>query len=268
MARTSPKNAEAGATNGRQSESGTSYRAPAVTRALAIIELLVDAPEPQKLSTIARQLGAPKSSCFTILSTLEAAGFVRQDEDDDTWALTLRLYYLGLRTAEAVDAVPIAQPLIERLRDQTGLTAHLGLLEAHAVRYALKFDAPNLVRFETVPGTRASLHMTAVARAVLAFLPEEDRDTMLRGHRFEGGTSRAFRSRRSFEKELERVRERGYAVEDQEEATGVRCLAAPVVTRDGRSIGAVGVMGLVSELDPPRVAKQVISTANALAAQL
>jgi DNA-binding IclR family transcriptional regulator len=250
-------------------EAAPSYRAPAVTRAMAVIELLVDSPEPQKLSTIARELEMPKSSCFTILSTLEAAGYVRQGEDNDAWALTLRLYYLGMKTAQAADIVPVAQPLLERLRDETGLTSNLALLDARSISYAIKVDAPSFVRFETTPGRRASLHLTAVARAVLAHLPTEVRNGMLRGYRFEGGTSHAFRSRREFDAELERVRKRGFAVEDQEEMLGVRCLAAPLMATDERCIGAVGVVGLAAEVsDPDAIATEVIATARRLSDEL
>jgi DNA-binding IclR family transcriptional regulator len=253
-----------------KSNGAPSYRAPAVARALALIEFLADSPEPQKLSTIARELGAPKSSCFTILSTLETAGYVRQDEGDDAWALTLRLYYLGMKTAEAADVVPIAEPLLERLRDKTRMTTHLGLIDdSRTIRYALKVNSQNFVRFDTDPGTRASLHLTAIARAILANLPRDARDNMLRGYRFEGGTERAFRSKREFDAELDLVRERGFALEDQEDFLGVRCIAAPVFASGDRCIGAVGVLGLVAELDDvDGVAKDVVRTAKQLSGKL
>jgi DNA-binding IclR family transcriptional regulator len=228
-----------------------------------VIEFLAQAGDAQKLSTVARELGLPKSSCFTILTTLESAGYVRQEDEGDAWALTLRLYYLGMKTAEAVAAVPLAQPILERLRDTTRLTSHLGLLEGRSVRYAAKIDSSSFVQFDTNPGRPASLHMTAIARAVLANVSAETRDAMLRGYKFEGGTERAFRSRRAFEKELEGVRARGYAVEDQEEVLGVRCVAAPVIDAGDRCIGSVGVLGLVAELDDVEAIGATVAAAAA-----
>lgn len=255
--------------DGRTGQSAPSYRAPAVTRAMAVIEFLAEAHEPQRLSTIARELRLPKSSCFTILSTLEAAGYVRQEEEDDAWALTLRLYYLGMKTSQTADVVSLAQPLVEALGEKTDLTSHLALLDGRSVRYALKVDSSSFVQFDTDPGRRASLHMSAVARVVIAHLPAAARDVMLAGYRFTGGTTNAFRSRREFDKALEQVRAQGYAVEDEEEALGVRCVAAPVIDRGGRCIGAIGVLGLVAEFaDLDGVVAQVVDTAEQLSGRL
>ena len=83
-------------------EDGRSYRVPAAARALALLELLAASSAPIGASAAARAIGIPKSSCFALLSTLEQAGYVRRSQRDE-WALTLRIYHLGLRAARNTD---------------------------------------------------------------------------------------------------------------------------------------------------------------------
>jgi DNA-binding IclR family transcriptional regulator len=252
-----------------QKDGSPTYHVPAVARALAVLELLASRNEPQRLSSMARELGLPKSSCFTILATLEREGVVRKHEEDDAWSVTLWLYYLGLKAAAGTRVVALSQPVLEQLRDTTSLTAHLGLLDGTTVRYAVKVEAHSFVQFDTAPGKTARLHLTALARAVAAHVPPETLQAMLRGYRLTGGTGKAFTSRKAFERELEQVRERGWALEDEEETLGVRCLAAPVTDGGGRCIGAVGVTGLVGQLDDPdRLAPAVVAAARAVSNRL
>jgi DNA-binding IclR family transcriptional regulator len=232
-----PSTAGSGGDSG-EGRGAKSYHVPAVARALSIIEFLADYREPQGVSAIARGLGIPKSSCFTILSTLESEGYV--------------------------------EPILESLRDKTGLTTQLALFDGRTVRYALKVEPPqSFVRFNTDPGHLASWHLTAAAKAVAAMLPRNELETALRNYKFEGGTERAARSRSAYNAQLDRTRELGYALEDQEETMGVRCVAAPVVDASGRCVGAISVTGLVTQLDvPEQTAVPVVRAAQALSARL
>jgi DNA-binding IclR family transcriptional regulator len=243
------------------------YRVPAAERALALLEFLAGENEPHGVSELSRSTGIPKSSCFSLLLTLEQAGYVTRNADDE-WTLTLRLYQVGMRAARSVNALVLAKPILQQLVDRTALTAHLGMLEGSRVIYAEKVDAPGMVRFETYPGKPASLHLTAIGRAVASLLDERQLGRLLDGYEFVGGANCRLRSKTAFQRELGRVRAQGFAFENEEETAGVVCVAAPVRDTGSATVAAVGVTALAAqlrELTLERVSATVREAADELA---
>jgi DNA-binding IclR family transcriptional regulator len=225
-------------------DSATRYKVPAAARALTLLEFLAGEREPRGVSFLARSVGIPKSSCFSLLATLEEAGYVARNADDE-WSLTMRLYHVGMVSARNVNLLALAQPILQELVDRTGLTAHLGVLEGSRVIYAEKVDAAGMVRFDTFPGKEASLHLTAIGRVVASLLDERRLERLLDGYVFTPGASCRLRSREAFLRELARIRVRGFAFENEEETAGVVCIAAPV---HAASAAAVGVTALAAQL--------------------
>lgn len=246
------------------------YAVPAVARALRIIELLASGEHPRGLTAIARELNLPKSSCFNLLSTLHDTGYITRHEDQ-TWSVTLKVYLVGSRASDNVNLLAHAKPILEALAHETGLTAHLGVLDPGGVVYAHKVAPPGFVRFATYPGKVASLHLTALSRSVLASLAPAERERLLSGYEFAGGTERAARNLVELEQRLERTRELGYAFEQEEETSGVCCVAASVLGHDDAVIAAIGVTGLTSQITretAPQVGEQVMQAARHLSEQL
>jgi DNA-binding IclR family transcriptional regulator len=247
------------------------YRVPAAARTLAVLEFLSTAREPQGVSAVARRLRIPKSSCFALLSTLEEAGYARRNARDE-WALTLRIYHVGVSAAQNVDIMVVAQPILNDLCDATGLTAHLGLFDGNSIIYALKVDPPGrMVKFDTYPGKQASAHLTAIGRAVASVLSERDLEALLDGYEFTPGDNSQIRDRDSFMAELQAVRRHGFAFENEEETFGVACLAAAVLYAGGAAAAAVGVTALapqIHEASVETVSAQVMKAAGWLSALL
>lgn len=240
------------------------YRVPAAARVIALLEFLADEQAPVGVSEAARRTGIPKSSCFALITTLEQAGYVRRNEKDE-WALTLRLYHLGLDAARNADIQRAARPVLRLLCDETELTAHLGLFDGTSMIYAEKAEPPGeMVRFDTYPGKPASAHLTAIGRAVAASMSPADLQTLLAGYEFVGGDNPRINSREDYEEELARVRRRGYAVEREEENTGVVCVAAPVVYASGAAVGVAALAGQIQERGLDAVSSSVIAAARRL----
>ncbi len=224
-----------------------SYRVPAISRALAVIELFARSRRPLTLSAVSRAIGIPKSSCLSILSTLESCDYIRRFPDHG-WGLTFKVYSVGMEAAAGLDILTFSARILERLRDETGLTAHLALPLGNTIVYAQKVEASGIVRFDTYPGKVASLHHTAVAPAILAYLEPSELESFLSGYRFTGGTNAAAHTRREYEERLAEIRNRGYAGENEEGRKGVGCLAAPVFDFSSHVIGSVGLTGLSSDI--------------------
>jgi len=224
---------------------------PSTDRALTVLETLIGAEEPLTLTALAREAHIPLATCAAIVQTLEQRGYAtrRIVGRSHFWRPTLRLYSLSTRLIRAVDPSQTAQPHLRRLCDQMGMPAHLGVLEGRNVVYVAKAAAPGLIQFDTFPGKVAVFHLTALGRAIAAHLPASELKALTAGT-LPGGAGPKSRGAgtRWLKAELELTRERGYAVEDEEEQAEIGCIAAPVFDAAEHVAYAVGVTGFAREL--------------------
>lgn len=242
------------------------YSSPAVEKAFAVLELISHHPNGLRMTDVVEQLSLPKTSTFVLLRSLEKMGYLMADPDN-CYRLTLRLFEIGMRAMNQVDIISVARPYLDRLVQETGLTAHLASVEGGDAVYLARRDAPGLVRFDTYVGKRTPAHLTAVGKAILAHLPGAELDMVLPELDFTAGTARAVSSSDALRAELARIQEAGFAVEDGEEVEGVRCVAAPVHQYGGRVVASVGVMQLQVTLGDdrlPEVAAELLRTAEAI----
>ncbi len=221
-------------------------RSPSIDKALGILELLSDRPNGLRMVDIARELGMAKSSAHLTLEVLRARGYVIRDEAG-CHRLGLKLFELGARVLQALDVRQVARPHLEALSRRTGLTTHLAKLDGHQVVYLDRVDGHGLVRFDTYVGKRAPVNLTAVGKAIVAYLPESQLDEILRVD-FRRGTERSPSLPYDFKVQLREFRELGYMVEDEEEVPGIYCVAAPVHQAGGSVVASIGVIGLKSDL--------------------
>jgi DNA-binding IclR family transcriptional regulator len=242
------------------------YSSPAVEKAFAVLELISHHRNGLRMTDVIEQLSLPKTSTFVLLRSLEKMGYLMADPDN-CYRLTMRLFEIGMRAMNQVDIIAVARPYLDRLVEETGLTAHLASVESGDAVYLARRDAPGLVRFDTYVGKRTPAHLTAVGKAVLAHLSGDELDLLLPKLDFAAGTTRAVRSPDRLRVELAKIQKAGYAVEDGEEVEGVRCVAAPVLQHDGRVVASVGVIQLQTALSDdrlPAVAAELVRTARAI----
>lgn len=249
------------------------YSTPAVEKAFAVLELISRHAQGLRMVDVVDALDLPKSSAFVLLNALEQLGYLSRDADG-RYRLTLRMFELGMRAMRAmrdVDVASVAVPHLERLRDATGMTVHLARRDHGSVVYLLKIDGPGFVRFDTYVGKRAALHLTGVGKALAAYLPPAELDNLARDLDFSLGTAKSAKSLQAFKNNLKKIRASGYAVDDEEEVAGVRCVAAPIRNHLGAVIASAGVIGLVSDMTGDalvRLAASVRQTAEAISIQL
>ena len=249
------------------------YSTPAVEKAFAVLELISRREQGLRMIDIVDELELPKSSAFVLLNALDQLGYVSRDSDG-RYRLTLRLFELGMRAMRAmrdVDVASVAVPQLERLRDVTGLTVHLARRDRASVVYLLKIDGPGFVRFDTYVGKRAAIHLTGVGKALAAYLPPAELDAIAPDLDFTRGTAKSAKSLQVFKANLKKVRANGYAIDDEEEVAGVRCVAAPIRNHLDEVIASVGVVGLARDMTGealPRLAAAVREAAAAISQQL
>jgi DNA-binding IclR family transcriptional regulator len=218
------------------------YKVQALDRAFAILDLLGESDTPQGLAQVATSLQLHKSTAHRFLMVLEQHRMVERTSNGK-FRLGLRLFDLGNRSIEQYDLRDRAQPHLRRLVAETEETAHLCILEAARVIYIDKIEPSRTVRMITRIGASNPVHCTSVGKAILAFLPEDRAEDVVRRTRFERFTHRTIATPEALRIEIEKTRRRGYAVDDEELEDGLRCIAVPLLDAQRQPVAAVSVSG-------------------------
>lgn len=243
----------------------------AVERALGILEAVADCPAGLTNAEVSQRLKIPKSSASYILRTLEQRGYLRRDDETGKYRLGLKVVSLQHGALLGLDVRALARPVLRHLVERAHLTAHLAILDKDEVIYIERVEAPGFVKMDTWVGRRMAVHCTSVGKALVAHLPRKQVEQILPQHGLRRHTPRTVTSRARFWQELEKVRARGYAVDDEENNLGVRCVAAPVFDSEGNIAASVGVSGTTSQIDRhslPHVAELVRDAARNISRQL
>lgn len=254
----------------RPSDGGT-YRVQVIDRAAAILQLLGDAPADLAAADIAERLRLHKSTIHRLLMVLERHRFIRRDPGDGKYTLGLKLLELGNRAARGLTLREQAQPFLARLVRETGETAHVGVLDEGDMVSIANVEGPRALRMRSAVGRRTPAHCSAIGKAVLAFLPPAAVDDFMALRPLSGLTEKTLVTRAALVADLERIRLRGYAIDDEEIERGLRCIGAPVRDYTGLVIGAVSVSGPAFRIPKTRVSAlgaAVIAVARELSAEL
>ena len=215
-------------------------------RALQILDFVGE--KPRRIGEIAEYLGVHHSTALRFLHTLRKHGFVHE-LPDHRYRLGSAIFRLGFQALEGIELRSVARPYMERLNEATNETVHLGTLEDGDVVYVEKVEAAHRVRMVSRIGAIATLHCTGVSKGILAFLPDAERRRLLAMHELRKYTDNTLTDIDQLEADLTLSRERGYALDDQENEPGIHCVAAPVFSGDGDVVGAFSVTAPVTRID-------------------
>ncbi|MGZ4591966.1 MAG: IclR family transcriptional regulator [Actinomycetes bacterium] len=208
-----------------------------VDRALDLLEALARSDVPRGVGEIAALTGLPQGTAHRLLRSLQARGYVRHD--------ATRKYSLGAAAFRLGDAAQrslarSAGPYLARLVDHSGETANLSVLEGDDVVYVAQVPSPHTLRMFAEVGRHVPPHTTASGKVLLAALPPERAAAVLRRTGLPRHTENTLTDLRELLAELDRTRDRGWAADEEEHETGVRCVAVPV----GRGADVVAALSL------------------------
>jgi len=206
-------------------------------RSVGIIELT------RRVSAHANGQQMNKSTVYRFLASLKELGFVRQDPETERYSLTLKLFEIGMCVLDRLDLWREADPVLKEIAQLTGETIHLATLDDKNLVYLGKIDSTKTLRVSMMSrvGQTAPTHCTGVGKTLLAYLPPSRLSQILPKERLFRYTPRTFTRRVDLDRELASIREKGYAIDNEEHETGVRCVAAPVRDNKGIVCAAVSV---------------------------
>ncbi|MBD3625027.1 MAG: IclR family transcriptional regulator [Rhodobacteraceae bacterium] len=202
-----------------------------VVKCFTVMEAMADLGEPAPLRDIAEISGLPKGTLFRLLQTLSQMGYVNQIAGSGFYHLTSRVSYLG-RNARQEDIKMKVLPQMQRLHRRFNETVNLGVLDGIFIYYIAAIEAQRALSWYVPAGTRDMFHSTALGRAIVAFLPVDQRTALVTRSTLESRTERTTISPDALTEVLEQVRAAGIAVEMEENDDGVVCLGAPVFVDD------------------------------------
>ncbi|MFD8219301.1 IclR family transcriptional regulator [Streptomyces sp. NPDC007896] len=209
-----------------------------VDRALSILPLLAEGPAD--LGQVADRLGVHKSTALRLLRTLHEHGLVYR-QSDQRYRLGARLFALAQEAVENLDVREIAHPHLVRLNETCGHTVHLAVYEENEVLYIDKVESRYPVRMYSRIGKPVAITVAAVAKLLLADLPEPERRAVADKLDYPMYTARSTPNAPAFLKELATVREQGWATDLGGHEESINCVAAPIRGADGRVVAAMSV---------------------------
>lgn len=228
------------------------YRLQCLDRALAVLEFIGESDEPLSLADICRSMNLHKSTAHRALMVLER-GMLLERTPDDRFRLGLKLYTLGNRAVEQMDLRTQIQPSLRALSQRLGETVHLGVLQRTSVVYLDKAGPATRVCKGSKTGSSNPAYCTAMGKAMLAWLPQTEVHELIDQMSFVRLTPKTIGSREELILALDRVRRRGYSIDDEEAEMGVRCVGAPIFDQAHNPIAALSVSCISSRIQPHQV---------------
>ena len=221
-------------------------------RAVGIMEA-VSAVDGITLTSIAHQTGTTTSTAHRILTTLEANGLVTLDRERKLWFIGVTAFQIGngfLRNRKVVD---LARPLMRDLMSKIGESVNLGIEDDGTIVYLAQIECHNPIRAFHRPGTRTTIHSSAMGKAILASWQDASIRKLMEKVGMPGFTRKTLTNDRRFFSDLEKTRERGWAFDDEEATIGMRCVAAAISNEFGDVIAAVSISGPTTRLTYDRI---------------
>lgn len=230
-------------------------------RTLEILEALSAARARKSVAELSRELGIPKSSLHNLLRTMQASGWLETDATGKTFGLGLRALFLGNAYVESDDIVGLAQPMLDWLADVTGETVHLGRLDGTEIVYLAKRESRHPLRLFSAVGRRLPAHATALGKAILARLPDDDVDALLT-YPLPKLTESTIVERSQLHAQLAATRARGWSIDDGENSPGIRCIGV-ALTSGGASLNALSCSVPTARVTDEREAEIVVHLRDA-----
>lgn len=217
-----------------------------VKKAVNLIEILAESEAPRRVSELGRALGWPKSNVHQMLDTLVQLGIARQEEEDSGYNLTLRIWELGMLVQSRLSPRKVALRHMRSLADETGETVHLSVFDTDHVVYIDHIESTHPVRSHSRLGGRGPAYCTATGKAMLAFQSPKTIRAVL--EKLEPFTEATITAPERIVAELEQVRLKGYAIQQEEWVSGVTGIGAPIFDSSGQVVAGLGISGPAARL--------------------
>lgn len=239
-------------------------------RTLDILEAIASVETSASLTTLAAAVDLPKSTAYRLLTALAERGYVDRDGESG-YRPTLKLVTLGNQILNGLDLRAVARPILAELMHTVKAVVHLCVIDGDAVVYIDKLQPMGTQRMYSQVGRRSPLHCTGVGKVALAGLPDEEVRAILERAGTPAFTVNTMTQLEGIVRHLARVREQGFATDDEEHEPGIRCVAAPIRNFTNAVVASISVSGPTNIITRDRMeelAGLVMSAAEHISSKL
>ena len=223
-----------------------------VERIFQLIEQLASHPAGASLQRLAQETGLAKSTVHRLLASLVSLGYAAQEPETGRYRLTLKMFELSSGIVNSMEIMDVAKAHLERLSQRTGEAVHLVIRDARDIVYIYKTESGPM-RMSSRVGLRSPLYCTGVGKAILATLTEEEVEDVWRHSTPQKLTGRTVTDLPALRAQLNEVRACGYAIDDEENELGIRCVALAIPGPGGKADSAFSISGLAPYMTPERI---------------
>lgn len=222
-------------------------------RLFAVMELLAE-EGPSQLTELCRKMDLHKSTAHRLLTSLIHMGYAKQDPQTGKYGLTFKIVEIADKILSKVDVLEIVRPYLRKLMEQTGETVHFVQLDANEAVYIDKEESQqNSVRMVSKVGSRIPIYCSGVGKAMAACMTEDEVKQIWESSAIQKRTRHTITDYNSFWKKLEEIKTRGYALDDEENEVGVRCIAAALMDCKGKPTYAFSISAPVQRMTDRRI---------------
>lgn len=242
-----------------------------LVRALAIVNRLADAEEGITLTEVAQQVGLSPSTAHRLLTTLEGERYVHFDAERRLWSVGVQAFVAGNAFLRTRNLVTTARPQMRALMEDSAETVNLAVEDEGQATYLSQVECRQMMRAFARPGGRVPLHCSSVGKALLSAMTDAEVSRVLHRQGLPRVTVKTINTTPLLRQDLARARTRGYALDDEEHAVGLRCIAAVVFNENADAVAAVSLSGPMARIPDERIpllGDLVRARADAITAQL
>jgi DNA-binding IclR family transcriptional regulator len=225
------------------------YRIKVLEKALAVLELFDEQGKELTVTEIGERLGIHKTTAFRIATVLDEANFLEKSPGSMRYRLGYKVFHLGSLVESGNELKRRARPILEDLKQECDETVHLVVLSKGEALYLDKIEGRKTVRVVSRVGMTLPAHCSGVGKVLLAHLPDDEVEGIVRSKGLKRFTPNTITERQALHAELRKIRERGYALDDEEIEIGLKCVAAPIEDASGTVIGALSISGPAFRFD-------------------
>jgi len=245
--------------------------APALERGLLLLEMLAESSRGLTISELVRKAKLPKSSIHCLILTLERNGYLQQCSRTHRFRFAAKMFSLADQALTRMEIRQLAAPYLYDLMRQTKLTVHLAVMEHDQIVLIEKVEPPGMLKIASWIGRRMDINCTGVGKALIANLGDEEIDRLIKEHGLPRHNENTIRSSKALKIQLAEIRRLKFAVDDEEDEIGLRCIGTPIFDRRGKALAAISICGTVSHITANNLsalAQQLVSTASEISQNL
>ena len=236
--------------SGRELERG---QVQSLMRALALLNALAEADDGITLTDAAQQVGLPASTVHRLLTTLQQERYVQFDAERRLWSIGVQAFIAGNAFTKSRNLTSIARPAMRRLMEDSGETVNLAIEDQGQAVYLAQVECRQMMRAFARPGARVPLHCSGVGKALLSAMEPKALAKLLHKQGLPRMTLKTRNTAASLRDDLIQSQSRGFAIDDEEHAIGLRCIAAVIFDENRDPLAALSVSGPMARIEDERI---------------